>query len=263
MTDQSHSTAGTNLVAIDIAKEWNVVLVQEASGQKRSFKVANNAADHDQLLLYLSSLSGRTRVAFEPTGDFHRPLAFRLLKAGFEVVSISSVAQARFREARYGTWDKNDPKDARVILAMLTHGLVQIYHDPLFHGDHDLQELSNTYYQVTLARTRLQHSLLLHYLPLYFPEFGRYWYSTRTEWFIRFLIRFPVPSAVRALGQAAFIAEAWDIVGRKVAKRAKLEEIYELAAHSIGLPVALESPAVEPFVCSLNATLSSTSDEPG
>lgn len=75
MTDQSHSTAGTNLVAIDIAKEWNVVLVQEASGQKRNLKVANNAADHDQLLLYLSSLPGRTRIAFEPTGDFHRPLA--------------------------------------------------------------------------------------------------------------------------------------------------------------------------------------------
>ena len=29
MTDQSHSTAEANLVAIDIAKEWNVVLVQE------------------------------------------------------------------------------------------------------------------------------------------------------------------------------------------------------------------------------------------
>ncbi len=247
MTDQSHSTAGTNLVAIDIAKEWNVVLVQEASGQKRNFKVANNAADHNQLLLYLASLSGRTRIAFEPTGEFHRPLAFRLLQAGFEVVSISSIAQARFREARYGTWDKNDPKDARVILAMLAQGLVQIYHDPLFHGDHDLQELSNTYYQVTLARTRLQHSLLLHYLPLYFPEFGRYWYSTRTEWFIRFLIRFPLPSAVRALDRDAFIAEAWNVVGKKVDKRAKLAEIYDLAACSIGLPVALDSPAVETF----------------
>jgi transposase len=247
MTDHSHSTGEANLVAIDIAKEWNVVLVQEINGAKRTFKVANNAADHNQLLLYLSSLSGRTRVALEPTGDFHRPLAFRLLQAGFEVVSISSVAQARFREARYGTWDKNDPKDARVILAMLAHGLVQTYHDPLFHGTHDWQELSNTYYQVTLARTRLQHSLLLHYLPLYFPEFGRYWYSTRSEWFIRFLVRFPIPSAVRALTRDDFIHEAWDIVGKKWDKRAKLEEIYELAACSIGLPVELHSPAVETF----------------
>jgi hypothetical protein len=157
------------------------------------------------------------------------------------------VAQARFREACYGTWDKNDPKDARVILAMLTHGLVQTCHDPLFHGIHDWQELSNTRYQVTLARTRLQHSLLLHYLPLYSPEFDRYWYSTRSDWFIRFLIRFPLPRAVRAPTRDEIIREAWDIVGKKWDKRAKLEEIYDLAAYSIGLPVELNSPAVETF----------------
>jgi transposase len=182
MTDHSNDTPELSLVAIDVAKQWNVVLVKDCSGCKRSFKVANTAADHEQLIRFLMALPGQVRIALEPTGDYHRPLAFRLLQTGFQVVSVSSVAQARFREARYGTWDKNDPKDARVILAMLEHGLVQTYYDPLFEGTHDLQELSNTYYQVTLARTRLQHSLLTHHLPLYFPEFARYWYSTRSEW---------------------------------------------------------------------------------
>ena len=247
MADHSNSTSEVNLVAIDIAKEWNVVLVKDSSGCKRSFKVANIAADHEQLVRFLSALPGQVRIGLEPTGDYHRPLAFRLLQAGFQVVSISSVAQARFREARYGTWDKNDPKDARVILSMLEHGLVQTYYDPLFEGTHDLQELSNTYYQVTLARTRLQHSLLTHHLPLYFPEFARYWYSTRSEWFIRFLIRFPIPSAIRELPRDRFVGEAWDLVGRKCAKQAKLEEIYELASASIGLPVAFDSPAIEAF----------------
>jgi hypothetical protein len=130
---------------------------------------------------------------------------------------------------------------------MVVHGLVQTCYDPLSYGTHDWQELSNTYYQVTLARTRLQHSLLLHYLPLYFPEFGRYWYSTQSEWLIRFLIRFPVPSSVRALTRDDFIKEAWDIVGKKWDKRAKLEEIYNLAGSSIGLPVHLNSRAVETF----------------
>jgi transposase len=36
-------------------------------------------------------------------------------------------------------------------------------------------------------------------------------------------------------------------VGRKVSKRAKLEEMYTLAGESIGLPVALDSPAIETF----------------
>ena len=247
MIDHSHSTAATNLVAIDVAKEWNVALVQEPFGRRRSFKFANRRADHDDFVAFLHSLDGPVQVGLEPTGDFHRNIAYRLLNEGFKVVSISSLALARFREARFGTWDKNDPKDAQVMLAMMAQGMVQVYWDPLFSGSHDWQELSGTYFQITLARTRLQHSLLLHHLPLYFPEFTRYWNSTRSEWFIRFLHRFPTPASIRSLDREAFIAEAWDLVGRKVSKRAKLEEIYMLASESIGLPVALDSVAIEAY----------------
>jgi predicted DNA-binding WGR domain protein len=121
--------------------------------------------------------SGTVCIGLEPTGDFHRTIAYRLVAEGFQVVSISSLALSRFREARFGNWDKNDPKDAQVMLAMMAQGFVQVYWDPLFSGAHDWQELSNTYFQLTLARTRLQHSLLSHHLPLYFPEFTRYWLS--------------------------------------------------------------------------------------
>ena len=169
MVDQQHSTAAVNLVAIDIAKHWNVVVVQEHSGARRLFKVANSAADHDRFVTYLKRLPGRILAGLEPTGDYHRPLAYRLLSEGFDVVAVSSVALARLREARFGTWDKNDPKDAQVILSMLAQGMVQTYYDPLAHGAHDLQEVSGTYYQITVARMRLQHSLMLHYVPLYFP----------------------------------------------------------------------------------------------
>src|SRR5579871_5957102 len=37
---------------------------------------------------------------------------------GFEIVTVSAVALARIREARFGTWDKHDPKDAQLILFM-------------------------------------------------------------------------------------------------------------------------------------------------
>lgn len=247
MIDQQHSTAAWNLVAIDIAKDWNVALVQDTSGRRHRFKFANRRADHDRFVQFLHALSGPVKVGLEPTGDYHRAIAHRLLTEEFQVVSISSLALARFREARFGTWDKNDPKDAQVIIAMMEQGLVQVYWDPLISGAHDWQELSNTYFHITLARTRLQHSLLLHHLPLYFPEFLRYWYSTRSTWFVDFLERFPTPAAVRALDRQTFIAEAWKVAGRKVDKRAKLEEIYDLAGESIGVPVALDSPAIETF----------------
>jgi len=232
------------------------VLVEEPDGRRQRFRVANTRTDHDRLILFLKNQGRQCQVALEPTGNYHRPLAHRLLSEGFEVYLVSSVAAARFREAMFNSWDKNDPKDAVVILDMLKQGKVLRYYDPVVAGIHDLQEISKTYVQVTLARTRLQHSILTHHLPLYWPEFGRYWHSSRAGWFVSFLIRFPVPQAVRRLDCEAFIREAWPLVGRKVNKRAKLEEIYELAGETIALPIAVESFAVQAFRLQLERYLS-------
>ncbi|MFN3734447.1 transposase [Comamonas testosteroni] len=87
--------------------------------------MSNSAADMQRLIDFLYSLGGRCRVALEPIGDYHRSIAHRLLTAGFDVVSISSVAQSRFREAMFNSWDKIDPKDAAVFLVMLKQGVGQ------------------------------------------------------------------------------------------------------------------------------------------
>ncbi|KGU81429.1 transposase family protein [Burkholderia pseudomallei MSHR543] len=225
----------------------NPVLIELSDGKRQRFRMTNSAPDFDRLLSYLQALPGNCRVALEPTGDYHRPLAHRLLTAGHEVVSIHSVAQARYREAMFNSWDKNDPKDAQVILEMLRRGTYQRYVDPQIAGHHDLQELAKTYYQVSRARTKVQHSLINHSLPLYFPEMHRYWCTTRNEWFLRFLLEFPTPTHVRALDRESFVAAAWDLVDRKMNKRAKLEEIWETAAHTAALPHAPNCLAVETF----------------
>ncbi len=247
MADTMDATGPVHWVAIDVARYWNAVLIETASGQRHRFRMANSAQDHQRLLAFIEDLGGRVRAALEPTGDYHRALAYRLALAGVEVVSISSVAQARYREAMFNSWDKNDPKDAGVILEMLKQGRVQRYVDPMLAGHHDLQELSKTYYQISRARTRVQHSILNHHVPLYFPEMQRYWSCTRSDWWIRFMIEFPTPAHVRRLHREEFVSAAWDLVGRKVAKRAKLEEIWEMAAESAALPHLPESLAVETF----------------
>lgn len=247
MADSVNATPALNLVAIDVARYWNYVLIETAAGKLHRFKMGNTAADFDRLVGFLASLSDPCRVGLEPTGDYHRPIAHRLLSAGFDVVGISSVAVARYRDAMFNSWDKNDPKDAAVILEMLRRQAFQRYVDPMLAGTHDLQELAKTYYQVSRARTKAQHSLINHGLPLYFPEMHRYWAATRNEWFIRFLMEFPTPAHVRALSQDAFVLAAWDLVGRKVNKRAKLEEIWDMAGSSAALPHAPDSLAVEMF----------------
>ena len=197
MADTNHPIAALHWVAIDVARYWNAVLVETASGQRHRFRMTNSAADMQRLIDFLLGLGGRCRVALEPTGDYHRPIAHRLLRANLEVVSISSVAQSRFREAMFNSWDKNGPKDAAVILEMLKQGRTQKYVDPMRAGHHDIQELSKTYYQISRARTKVQHAIINHHVPLYFPEMHKYWTSTRNEWWVKFMIEFPTPAHVR------------------------------------------------------------------
>jgi transposase len=256
MTAQPDGTSGVTFVAIDVAKTTNVVLVEDPSGRRMRFKVGNNRADYDRFVRFLQGQPGECHLALEATGNYHRPLAYRLRHEGLQVHLVSSVAAARFREVSFNSWDKNDPKDAAVILDLLKQGKVLRYYDPLLSGIHDLQELSKTYMQVTLARTRLQHSLLTHYLPLYWPEFGRFWHSSRAEWMVTFLLAFPVPALVRRLEREDFVEQAWPLVGRKVHKQSKLEEIYGLAGETIGLPLDPESAAIEAFRLQLKRYLS-------
>jgi len=247
MAADHDSTIPVTWVAIDIAKKSNAVVVEWPQGRQERFRMANSHADHERLVDLLQRQPGQSRIAMEPTGTYHRPLAHRLVTAGFEVWLVSSLAAARFRDAMFNSWDKNDPKDALVILDLLKQGKVLRYYDALLASTHDLEELSKTYMQIALARTRLHHSLLTHYLPLYWPEFERYWHTSRAEWIVDFLFRFPIPAAVREISADRFVEEAWALVGRKVRKREWMEELYGLAQHSIGLPIGLESLSVQTF----------------
>ena len=121
-----------------------------------------------------------------------------------------------------------------------------------------LQEISNTYHQIGLARTRCQHSLINHYLPLFFPEFEKYFHSSRTEWFCRFLEKFPTPLCITSISKEDFLTQAWNLVGRKVAKERFLEEVYELAQKSVGLPIMENCPELYGFRIQLQRHLQLT-----
>ena len=256
MTARKDSKPEVTWVAIDIAKRWNAVVVEGPDGSRRRFRMANSHTDHDRFVAFLRQQPGSCRIAMEPTGTYHRPLAHRLVTEGLDVCLVSSLAAARYREATFNSWDKNDPKDAGVLLDLLKQGRTLCYYDPMEAGIHDLQELSKTYMQTALARTRLHHSLLTHYLPLYWPEFERYWRSSRADWIVHFLLQFPIPAAVRLLDRETFVKKAWSLVGRKGHKQVWLEELYELSHRTIGLPVALESVTVKTFRLQLKRYLS-------
>ena len=247
MTSPS-STTGPVWVAIDVAKQVHQVLIEGPDGGRRALRTANTVSDIDRLVTYLRSLGAPYTVAFEPTGDYHRAVMYRLGQAGFELRQVSSVAVARTRDALFNSWDKNDPKDAQVILHLLKTGTTQRYLEPLVTGHNDLQELANTYQQVSLRKVRLHHAIVTHHLPMYFPEAERYLHSTRAEWFTELLLLTPCPAAVRRYTKPEFIrAVGAQVGGRKVDKARWLSDFYETASGSLGLPVDEETEAMRMF----------------
>ena len=209
MTAQQCTPPQAALVAIDIAKNRHEVLIDPGPGmRRRRLTVPNTRTEHDRLIATLAGLGRPVIVGFEPTGNYHRGLAYRLISAGFEARLISSMALARTREALHNGWDKNDPKDAQVILHMLRIGASTVYSDPGCGRLNDLQELSKTHDMVSRAKTELWHRLLTHYLPLYFPEAERFQGTSRSDWFLALLEQFPTPASITALSKETFVETA-------------------------------------------------------
>jgi transposase len=248
MAKVEHTSDSRVLVGIDISKNRHEVLIAvPGKARRRRMTVLNTAVDYRRLIEILQGFELPVTIGFEATGNYHRALMFALGTAGFELMLVSSIALARTREALHNSWDKNDPKDAQVILRMLEIGAVQIFHDPLVAGTSDIQELSKTYEMVARAKTELWHRILTHYLPLYFPEADRFHRSSRGDWFLAFLEAFPSPHMITAMDKDAFIAAAWPVIGRRVSKAALLADIYETSKTSVGLPVAPDSDAIRMF----------------
>jgi transposase len=248
MTKAKTTTDARLLVGIDISKNRHEVLIAvPGKARRRRMTVLNTAGDYQRLIDVLRGFGLPVVIGFEATGNYHRALMFALGGAGFELKLVSSVALARTREALHNSWDKNDPKDAQVILHMLEIGAVQVFHDPLVAGTCDIQELSKTYEMVARAKTELWHRILTHYLPLYFPEADRFHRSSRSDWFLAFLEAFPSPHIITAMDKETFIEAAWSVIGRRINKAALLADIYETSRTSIGLPVAADSDAIRMF----------------
>ncbi len=247
MMERSASAQPCTLVAIDMAKSVHEVLVEPPTGGRKRWRVRNCQPDFVALRDRLRAMQTPVLVGFEATGNYHRPLAYYLGQCGFELRLVSSLAVARTRDALYNSWDKNDPKDTQVLLHLLKTGVSQRYHDPLVHRTNDLQELAQTHYQIALRKVQVQHSIMTHYLPLYFPEAERYYTNSRAQWCTQLLHRFPCPTAITRYSQDAFEQEAWTVVGRKVNKRGFLADLYATASQSIGLAVAEDSEAIQMF----------------
>jgi len=121
MITVSSSTPFCVYVAIDVAKLKHDVFIKLPDGKTKTLKISNNASDFDKFCQYLTSLKHPCRVALEPTADYHRLIAWRLIQHGCEVRLASSIACARTREAIFNPRDKNDDRRTQLLHSLKNH----------------------------------------------------------------------------------------------------------------------------------------------
>lgn len=235
------------LVAIDIAKHEHVVLFKLPDGSRQKLRLKNRREDFEQFSTQLKQYGLPVRVGLEPTCSFHRNIAHYLMRQDFEVRGVSTLVAARTREALHNSWDKNDLKDASVILYLLEQGMTQTLSEPFLAGNNHLQELSKTYEQIVRRKTKIQHSILNHYLPIYFPEAHVFFRGSKARWFSRMLKHFPTPSTIEHYSFDEFLEIASPIIGRVPFKHSLIKDYYDVAKKSIGIPVEKDSYEVKMF----------------
>lgn len=191
MAEHNKISSEICFIAIDIAKQLHDALIALHDGRKLVLRFPNTLAGYQRLLEAANCPASCIRIGFEPTADYHRNIAYWFAKQGCQCHLVPSLSVARAREMLFQTWDKHDRKDAKVILYLMQQGMSSACHDPLLSGYMDIQELSNTYYQLSLARTKCQHSLVNHYLTLYFPEMERFYITLVLNGFVGCCLNFP------------------------------------------------------------------------
>ena len=80
-------------VGIDISKNKSTVAVRRPGGEIviRPFEVRHTSSDLKRLTAILKQLGGDIRVVMEHTGNYWRPVALTLKKAGFFVSVVNAM----------------------------------------------------------------------------------------------------------------------------------------------------------------------------
>ncbi len=81
-----------NAVGIDVSKGKSMIAVLRPFGEvvRKPFEVCHNLYDINELIKYIKSLDGESKIVMEHTGRYYEPVAKLLSDAGFSVSTVNS-----------------------------------------------------------------------------------------------------------------------------------------------------------------------------
>jgi len=234
------------VVGMDIGKEKHHAFFGTARGKAllRRLVFENSLEGFERLLEQAEAVRvghglGEMVFGFEPTANYHKPLADFLVRRGRQVVMVSGVAAKENRKTLDGRWDKYDDKDAANVADLVAQGKFLFYE----YVDQGLRELRDL---LALKRRlkRQEHGYRVrirnHLVAKYFPELDRYYDQSETVGLA--IMRWCLdPQVLSGLEFEKFVQL---VVSRRGVRgsEGRLRSIWERARHSIGCPVG---PAAE------------------
>ena len=234
------------VVGIDVAKDKHHAFMGTASGKTLLKKLIfeNDLEGFGKLLQRCEAAkvhNDLTKVVFglEPTGNYHKPLAYHLIENGCHLVLVTGKAVKDNRRQLDGRWDKNDTKDAANVADLVSRGRC-LYYDAGSAQINQLRDLLSLRRRLKKQEHSLRMRIRNTLLAKYFPELDRFYAACESEslaivhWCLD-------PKKIAAMDFDRFFAMV-TTARRGIAQKLRLQKIHQLAAQSVGCPMG---PAAE------------------
>lgn len=171
-----------NAVGIDVSKGKSMVAVMRPYGEvvKAPFEVAHSGSELNELVSFIKSLDGETKVVMEYTGHYHSPIVSLLNDAGIFVSVINPLLVYNYSNNSLRR-AKTDKKDA---IKLANYALDHWFHLPKYCPVDDtrmlLKNCFRQYEQCVKLRTMMKNNLI-SLLDITFPDINRFFTSPQRE----------------------------------------------------------------------------------
>ncbi|CAB1070731.1 Mobile element protein [Olavius algarvensis Delta 1 endosymbiont] len=229
------------IVGIDIAKDKHHAFFGTANGKTlwRRLIFSNDLLGYTRLIEQTQVLSsqyqlGEVVFGLEPTSNYHKPLAYWLIKQQYLVVMVAGKAVKDNRELLDGRWDKNDIKDSANVADLISQGKCQFYEQP----DEDIVGVRNLLVirkQLKREDHRLRMRIRNGLIAKYFPEMDRFW-GHRLEENLAIVRWYLDPRKISDTEFEEFVRHV-TTTNRGVRQMQRLRAIHQAAGESVGMPM--------------------------
>lgn len=229
------------IVGIDVAKDKHHAFMGNATGKSllRRLIFENNISGFGKVLTQSEAIRVQNALqcsvfGFEPTGNYHKPLAEYLIRCRHNVVLVSGLATKRNRELLDGRWDKHDTKCAANIADLISQGKCLFYETPS-PQIRQLRELMSLRKRLKKEQHSLKMRIRNNILAKYFPELDRFYNQCESQC-LDIISEYLNPSEIAGMKFDQFY-KALPARKGKIVQLRRLIKIHHLACESVGCEV--------------------------